>query len=332
MRVLVLLCFVATPPVGSASPPTETVRRPVAEYFMPNGATPTEGIYKADLSPDGRLVAYAHSNGKVTVHAVAEATPRFTTEPTDLRGSPYTGGAAFSVDGTMVAFPGKGKQIEVRSAQTGESISSIELTGGLREVVDALAFSPDGRKLAVVSGHLYHKDLHLFETTTGRLVGRPLADVDGIALQLVFSADGKRLAANHWKEIFLVDFDAGRLAATVAGESSSVIFFQDEKLFAVQEASLAVHEATNEGIVEKSIGRFAEENEALGPVRVAVAGNPAVAAVVVKNEVSLRNMDGRELRRVVGADAPIRRVCLSTDGRTLLVFRETQRVELFHLD
>ncbi|MGL5096141.1 MAG: WD40 repeat domain-containing protein, partial [Planctomycetia bacterium] len=131
---------------------------------MPNGATPTEGIYKADLSPDGRLVAYAHSNGKVTVHAVAEATPRFTTEPTDLRGSPYTGGAAFSVDGTMVAFPGKGKQIEVRSAQTGESISSIELTGGLREVVDALAFSPDGRKLAVVSGHLYHKDLHLFET------------------------------------------------------------------------------------------------------------------------------------------------------------------------
>jgi hypothetical protein len=197
--------------------------------------------------------------------------------------------------------------------------------------VDALAFSPDGGKLAVSSGELYHKNLHVFDTATGKLLGQPLRDVDGAAYQLIFSGDGKRLVANHRSTIYLVDAVAHRLTTKLATKASAV-FFKGDKLFATQKESLEIHEVTAEGVGKKMIGRFAEKLETASALRTAIAGSPLVAAIPIKNEVSVRDVKGRELFRVSGEDSPIRRVCLSGDGHVLLIYRDSLRVEVYRLD
>jgi hypothetical protein len=325
------LFLLAVATVGLLAQPPRVIRKPAAEYIAAKSEGPENGIFKADLSPDGKLVACVRRGGKLTVYALGDTKPLFTTEPTDLRGSTHTSGAAFSADGKLVALPGKGKRIEILSARKGKAQSSLELPGKKPEAVDALAFSPDGRKLAVSSGFLYHKDLHVFDTATGKLLGQPLTDVDGIAYQLIFSADGKRLIANHGSIIYLVDAVAHRLTAKVPAKALSV-FFQGDKLYAVQEQSFAIHEVADQGVGKKSIGQFAEKSDPVSAMRTAIAGDPAVAAIPQKNEVSIRNMEGRELFRVAGEDSPIRRVCLSADGRVLLIYRDSLRVEVFRLE
>jgi hypothetical protein len=49
------------------------------------------------------------------------------------------------------------------------------------------------------------------------LLGTPLEDVDGIAYQLFFSPDGKRLVANHYFQIYIVDAEALKLRTKMAG-------------------------------------------------------------------------------------------------------------------
>jgi hypothetical protein len=332
MRTVALsLLLLATVTAGSLAQPPRVLRKPAAEYLAAKSEGPDNAIFKADLSPDGKLVACVRQGGRLTVYAVGDAQALFTTEPTDLRGSTYTSGAAFSADGKLLAFPGKGKRIEIVSARTGKPHASLELPPERLETVDALAFSPDGGKLAVSSGVLYHKDLHVFDTATGKLLGQPLNDVDGMAYQLIFSADGKRLIANHGSTIYLVDAVAQRLTAKVRAEAAAV-FFRGEKLLVVEAPSLAVRELTVEGMGKKSLGQFAEKSEAILALRTAIAGDPAIAAMPLKNEVSVRNIEGRELFRVAGEDSPIRRVCLSADGRVLLIYRDSLRVEVFRLE
>ncbi len=255
MRFVLCLLLWTAAPFGLFAQAPQVIRKPAAEYIAAKNEGPAEGFFKADLSPDGKLIACVRLGGKLTVYAVGDPKPLFTTEPTDLRGSTFTSGVAFSPDGKLVAFPGKGKRIEILSARTGKAHASLELPGNDLEAVDALTFSPDGRKLAVSSGVLYHKNLDVFDTATGKLLGRVLEDVDGLAQQLLFSADGKRLIANHYSDIYVVDAVAHRLTTKVPARAVSV-FFRGETLCAVQEESWTIHEATDEGIGKKSIGRL----------------------------------------------------------------------------
>jgi DNA-binding beta-propeller fold protein YncE len=331
LRVLLCSLLPATTVLGAFAQSPRVIRKPVAEYVAAKSEAADQGIFRADLSPDGKLVACTRRDGKLSVYAVGDTKPLFTTGPAESRGSSFTGGAAFSADGKLVAFAVNEKRIEIVSARTGQAHASCALPGGKPEAVDALAFSPDGKKLAVSSGFLYHKDLHVFDATTGKLLGEPLHDVDGFATQLIFSGDGKRLVANHWPTVYLVDAVEHRLIKKLPAKAPTV-FFRGGQLYAVQEESSAIHEVTVEGVAKKSFGRFIDKIDSASAMRTAVAGNPPVAAVPQKSEVSVRDMEGRELFRVAGEDSPIRRVCLSADGRVLLIYRDSLRVEVFRLE
>jgi WD40 repeat protein len=263
------------------------------------------------------------------VYAVGQREPLFTTGAVHPHRAFPSGRAVFSAGGDLLAFSANEHWVEVVSARTGKTHKAIERPpdGG---AVDALAFSPDGKSLAVSSGFLYHKELHLFDTATGNLLGHPVKDVDGIAHQMLFSADGKRVIANHFAELYLVDNVARRLTATLKAQVGPV-FFQGNKLYSLQGKAMAIHEVTDKGIEKNAIGHFADNADLEALYRSAVAGQPGVATVTIKNEVSVRDMQGKERFRVAGGDAPITRVCLSADGRVVLIHRQFLRVEVFRL-
>jgi WD40 repeat protein len=327
--------------VGATAGEPRVIRKPVAEFATAKaegGRDGRIGILRADLSPDGKVVACLRGTGeltgasKLTLYAVENEKPLFTAEITDHRGSPYRGGVAFSTDGKLVAFLVKGRRIEIRSTETGKLHAASELPGDSRHVdADVLAFSPDGSKLAVASGGLYHKDLHVFETKSGNLLGQPLKNVDGIANQLIFSTDGKRLIANHHSTIYLVDVVETQLVKKIPAKAAAV-FVQAAKVFAVQDEATTIHEVTDDGVAENGIGHFADKAEPVNTFRMAVAGTPALAAMPVKNEITVRNVEGKQLFRAIGEDSPTRRLALSGDAKVLMVYRDSQRVEVFRLE
>jgi dipeptidyl aminopeptidase/acylaminoacyl peptidase len=316
------LLFLAAGPSAEAP---RFIRKPVAAYLV---AQPKEGansVHTAALSPDGKLVAYVRG-GQLTVYAVGQTRPLFTTKAGVVHGTDL----AFSRDGKLLALAGKDRRVEIVAARTGKPRAAARLTR-VAASVDALTFSPDGRQLAVAAGVLYHKDLHVFDTATGKVLGQPLDNVDGAAHQLLYAADGKRLVANHYFTIYLVDAGSYRLRAKVAAKAP-VVFFRENKLYAVQEGSGALREVTAAGLGQKRVGRFADEVDTSHALRAAVAGQGGVAAIPVGQEVSVRTIEGRERFRVIGERSPVRRLRLSGDGRVLLVYRGSLRVEVFRLE
>lgn len=330
MRFASGLLLLTVTAAGAVAQQPRVVRKPAAEFLAEKSEGPENGIFQADLSPDGKLVALVRQNGKLTVHAVGQAKPLFTTGPAERRGSPYTVGAAFSADGASIAVPGGGRRIDVLKATTGKLHASIELPGRRSDGIDALTFSPDGKKLAVASGFLYHKALRVFDAATGKLLGQPLDDVDGSAHPLLFSPDGKSLVANHWGAIYLVDA-AYRLVRKVPARAASVFFHKGE-LRAVEPESSSVVAVGEKGLGTDPLGKWAGQLDSVAGMRMAIAGDPPVAAIPQKGKVSVRNAQGRESFQVVGEDSPVRRLCLSADGRVLLVYRDSLRVEVFRLE
>jgi hypothetical protein len=332
MKSIVTLCLLVATSSGAWAQAPRVIRKPVMEFAPSKSDAADRKIFKAALSADGKLVACTHLDGKLAVYSIVGAKLLFTAEPLKSRsGLAHSHDTAFSPDGKLVAFSRKEKQIEILDALTGKPHSLCELPGNRPDDVDALAFSPDGKKLAVSSGVLYHKNLHIFDAATGKLLGQPLNDVDGIAYQLIFSADGKRLVANHWQTIYVVDAVNHRLTDKVTAQVATV-FFRGDQLCAVHEESSAIHEVTGKSLGKTPIGRFIEKIDSPSGMRMAIAGAPPVNAIPQKSEVTVRNMEGRELFRVIGEDSPIRRVCLSADARTLLVLRDSLRVEVFRLE
>jgi WD40 repeat protein len=307
------------------------IRQPIAVFVAEKGDGPGKSIFRVSASSDGQLVAVARIDGSVSVHSPGKEFALFTTPPADDRRlSPFCA-PQFSAQGDWLAYASGGGRVEIVAARTGKPRTTIKLPDARVEGIDALAFSPDGKTLAISSGVLYHKDLRVFDAATGKLLGQPLSNVDGVAWQLAFSPDGQRMIANHWNTLYLIDVPALKLAAKIPSKTFTV-FFKDGGTFAIDEDSSAIREVTAEGIRKTPAGTFLEKSEPLVAMRSALGGEPPVVAVPAGNAVSVRNLQGKELYRVHGDESPIRKLGLSADGRTLIVDRHPTRAEVFRLE
>jgi WD40 repeat protein len=306
------------------------IEEPLGEYVEP--------FRGALLSPDGQLIAQVIGEELRVydgVTALSQRRPLFTTEHvhTDSLQSNMAA-VSFSADGKLIAFPSR-RGVEILDTRSGKAHASVELSK--IDNVDALAFSPDGRQLAVSFGFLYHKHLHVFDTATGKLLGKPITDVDGRAYQVLFSPDGKYLVANHWRTIYLIDAASQRLETKVATKASAVVF-RNDKLHCVLAESGAIHAVTSEGI-EKTpfgppMGKFDDSSSLSTVWRMAFSRQPVRVAIPQGEEVIVRTVEGRTLFRVIreGVSSPAERVSLSADGRVLLILRQTGRIEAFRLE
>ena len=97
--------------------------------------------------------------------------------------------AVLSVRGEILAVIGAGGTVRLRNALTGRPVGRPVVS---HHAVTGLAFSPDGKTLAVTAD-----GLQLWSTATGQRIGGPLpvADATAAAGPAVFSPDGRLVAA-----------------------------------------------------------------------------------------------------------------------------------------
>jgi DNA-binding SARP family transcriptional activator/WD40 repeat protein len=145
------------------------------------------------LSPDGRRIATAESNGQVAVVDLRTGRKLFETPP--VRGERVLD-VAWSPDGRTFATAGSLGDIQSWHAADGSrAIGFHDLLG---QPAHAIAFNADGTLLAAAAdgggGISGGGTVYLWNARTGKPVGSPL-HTDTPAYDLAFSSDGKRLAA-----------------------------------------------------------------------------------------------------------------------------------------
>ncbi len=164
-------------------------------------------VYDLAFSRDGLRVVAAGQSGQVAVWETAAGRLVHT-----VGGKEYLIRSAVSPDGRTVATGAIGETVRLFDAETGQQTGTLNLPGpasGRRTGRSAvtLAFSPDGRRLAVAqAGGQESSVVSVWDTASWRR----LALLDGpsnIVNTLAFSPDGRRLAAA-----------VGRDMATLPGE------------------------------------------------------------------------------------------------------------------
>ena len=161
-----------------------------AETWQSVGALPqghTQSVWSVALSPDGSVLASGSADQTVRLWKVA------TREPL---GQPLTGHAgpvdsvAFHPDGnTLISSSGEQESIHWNVTSLPPTASPFGAQYSSR--VGKLAFSPDGRLLAIGSPH----GISLWQPETQQHLGEPL-ETEGVLFQsLAFSQDSKTLVA-----------------------------------------------------------------------------------------------------------------------------------------
>ncbi|HYI17135.1 MAG TPA: protein kinase [Solirubrobacteraceae bacterium] len=181
------------------------------------------------VSPSGRIVAAGRPDGGVSLHD-AHTLRHLRDLPGEDDGPVMA--VEFSPDGAAVATTGEGGQVELRDVTSGRPLWPP--LPGLGHPAQALGLSPDGGRLAVAD---LDGNLRLLDLETGAALESET--LDGYALHLSFSPDGRTLAVGLGERTELRDGRSLRVVARLqgsaarGGEGTRVRFSPDGRLLAV---------------------------------------------------------------------------------------------------
>jgi len=179
----------------------------------------TGTVYGVAYSPDGTTLATAGMDGTVRFWDSATGIPRRVLQA-HAKG---VVSLAFSPDGVRLATVGFADNVKLWDAASGAELHVLDIaTSDWLPFGNAVAFSPDGCRLAVPRADNGGNRVALFDADTGRLI-RDLvghtADVNVVA----FSPDGNRLAtAGDDRTIRLWDPDTGEEMFNIRGHLGGV--------------------------------------------------------------------------------------------------------------
>jgi WD40 repeat protein/serine/threonine protein kinase len=205
-------------------------------------AADVQSVFFAKFSPDGQQLAFLDSKGRLYLWKPASGKP-----PISFQG--HVSGSegdqlVFSPDGQRLAsgsFDEPGAKIW--DATTGALLNTYPGPG---ENITGVAFSPDGRLLAVGSGFHGHREngvLRIWDTQSGQEVYTLRGHVEMIG-SLAFSPDGRRLASTSLDQTIKIwDMQTGLEVLTLTGHLSAVwsgVFAADGRLFTAGEDGIRV--------------------------------------------------------------------------------------------
>jgi formylglycine-generating enzyme required for sulfatase activity/WD40 repeat protein len=198
----------------------DMVQKNATARGQPNDQAPIPVLF---LPPGKKLITGSLKNG-VGIWDVAKFDVSVLLEKTNNR----VMSLAVTTDGKLLAFGGYGGEVHIRNiaGPTPISVANIGISAAL---IEALAFSPDGKTLAVgfsQNGKWALPGLVQFwSTKDGKQVGGFLAHEGGMVRSLAYSKDGKTLiTASYDKTIKLWDMknDKATLKATLAGHEGPI--------------------------------------------------------------------------------------------------------------
>jgi WD40 repeat protein len=142
------------------------------------------------FSQDGRKLVTSTYRGHITVWRVPDGA-KLASYPCEQAAVAASTGFAATPDLSLAAYGFAGGRIRVIDLRDGKELWTAEAS---KQIITALAFSPDGKTLASAAGFA-ESDIRLWDVSTGKEIGRLEGHKSWVG-SLVFWPDGKKLASS----------------------------------------------------------------------------------------------------------------------------------------
>ncbi|MBD2179179.1 PD40 domain-containing protein [Pseudanabaena sp. FACHB-1998] len=228
---------------------------------------------------------------------------------------------AFANDSQYIASASIDRTVKIWNIESKE-VKSFDFSEGINSV----AFSPDGKQLAITSG----KEIFLIALSNGEKLQTLKGHSDEV-LNATFSPDGKQLATASVDKTIKIWSNDGKELQTLrghSGEVTSVVFSTDGKQLASASADNTVKLWNLEG---KELFTLKGHSDKVTAVVYAPNGKSLASASLDKT-VKLWSTEGKELQTFKGHSEIVRSLAFAIDGKSLASASGDKTVKIWNVD